>query len=123
MGALHDDVGFGDEGLDSPEQIADYKIYRYHFFDDLRGMHDPTSLFENPDDAKPYVEAARQAFLGAGWEGDGHIGVMWLPPFLDECVGDCWGFYVWHVKQSNNGTSWLASPFSLHFAKLLEQQS
>lgn len=40
---------------------------------------------------------------------------------LDVGVEDTWGTYVWHVKQSNNGTSWLASETSLDFRRLRQQ--
>jgi hypothetical protein len=36
-------------------------------------------------------------------------------------IEDTWGTYVWHVKQSNNGTSWIASRSPLEFARLKSQ--
>lgn len=48
-----------------------------------------------------------KAFKLAGWEGDGEIGYIWIPPFMLD--GGTSGKCVWHVKQSNNGTSWLCS--------------
>jgi hypothetical protein len=54
-------------------------------------------------------EEALFAFKKAGWEGDGRLGFIWLPPFLFEDNTDTWGVCLWHVKQSNNGTSWLCA--------------
>jgi hypothetical protein len=45
----------------------------------------------------------------AGWEGDGTIGCAFIPPCFVE--GDnTWCKTIYHVKQSNDGTSWLAIP-------------
>jgi hypothetical protein len=54
-----------------------------------------------------YVEAVKERFKKAGWEGDGSIGILWLPPFVGIGIEDTWGCYLWHVKQSNNGLSWI----------------
>jgi hypothetical protein len=47
--------------------------------------------------------------------------VIWLPPFLDIGSEDTWGTYVWHVKQRNNGISFLLSAESLDFVRLKDQ--
>ncbi len=57
---------------------------------------------------------AQNAFAKAGWEGDGRITFIWLPPFLFRGA-ECWGVCVWHVKQGNNGTSWLCASKPLSF--------
>jgi hypothetical protein len=41
-------------------------------------------------------------------EGDGLLEAMMVPPFLTSRGITNW-FPVFHVKQSNNGTSWIAS--------------
>jgi hypothetical protein len=51
-------------------------------------------------------ENASRVFTDAGWEGDGTIEVFWIPPFMFESP-DSTGIFLWHVKQNNNGTSWL----------------
>ena len=48
-----------------------------------------------------------KAFVKNGWEGDGTLMLIWFPPFVDYKIEDTFGSYVWHVKQSNNGTSFL----------------
>ena len=57
---------------------------------------------------------ARSVFGVAGWEKDGDLGVIWLPPMVFE-DGENEGELLWHLKQSNNGTSWLLArrPFVL----------
>lgn len=66
-------------------------------------------------------EEAIYAFTQAGWEGDGQLGFIWLPPFLFSeynAIGAC----IWHVKQSNNGTSFLCGSEPYVFAGI-EQDS
>lgn len=54
-------------------------------------------------------EELRELFLDYGWEGDGEINCMFLPPcFLGTEDGYC--EIIYHVKQKNNGVSWLAIP-------------
>jgi hypothetical protein len=68
-------------------------------------------------DAAAHVEAARVAFLIAGWDGEGEIGLLWLPPFVFPLdLQSSWtGVVLWHVKQVEDGTSWLLSPIELPF--------
>ena len=70
---------------------------------------------------KPYLEKIEELFREIGWEGDGKLGVIWIPPFVDIGIEDGWGTYIWHVKQSNNGTSWLASNCTLNFERIKAQ--
>lgn len=97
-------------------------VYQYHFLDDLSFVKDPreADVFAEKDNESltEMLAAVRECFLCAGWEGDGEIGVIWLPPFVDVGIEDTWGNYIWHVKQSNNGTSWLASRAPLDFRRL-----
>ena len=67
------------------------------------------------------VAAVKQRFLQEGWEGDGEIGLIWIPPFVDIGLEDTHGTYVWHVKQQNNGISWLLSPVKLGFKRIEKQ--
>ena len=63
-----------------------------------------------------HIEAARAVFLEAGWHGDGEIGLLWLPPFVFPLESQEWvGLALWHVKQVEDGTSWLLSPVELPF--------
>lgn len=93
---------------------------------DWHDMIAPASIVEtmNKDDqALPCTaDQAHAAFLEAGWEGDGKLGVIWLPPFLFE-YGLTEGVCIWHVKQSNNGVSWLLANKPYDFIGLREGMS
>ncbi|TSC55652.1 MAG: Uncharacterized protein G01um101418_764 [Parcubacteria group bacterium Gr01-1014_18] len=61
------------------------------------------------------------AFTEMGWEGDGEINLIWVAPFLHSpgTEGDYgYGSWIYHVKQSNNGSSFLLSPFPLHTVEI-----
>jgi len=73
------------------------------------------------EDLDGTIEAVKRRFLQEGWEGDGEIGIIWIPPFVDAGPHDTHGTYVWHVKQENNGVSWLLSPVQLGFKRMEEQ--
>lgn len=79
------------------------RVEQYQFIDNLEHIIDPQELgtcYTNK------IEEVKKAFLENGWEGDGKIGLIWIPPFL-EGTNDTMGRYVWHVKQDNNGISFL----------------
>ncbi len=84
--------------------------------DDLSYLHPAGETVSGSD--RDDVEAQLRE---AGWEGDGELGVLWLPPFVGVGVEDTYGTKIFHVKQSNNGTSWLASPYALDFERLRRQ--
>lgn len=95
-------------------------IYEYQHLDILdfiRPVNDITDKNLQVDLKK--IEEIKQLFRDKGWEGDGELGLIWLPPFLwDE--GDTIGHFAWHVKQLNNGTSFIASEVRLIFGCLSE---
>jgi hypothetical protein len=107
------------------ENVKNYFVYQYQHLDDLSAVLKPTEVFGSTDEDKKLVdeivEEIKRLFLRNGWEGDGDIGLIWLPPFIDVGIEDTFGTNIWHVKQLNNGTSWLASPVELNFKRLLEQ--
>ncbi len=64
----------------------------------------------------------KNAFLDAGWDGDGILSDIWIPPFaigsiLDEPIDfgynliPHWteGFILWHIKQKEDGLSFIGS--------------
>jgi len=106
-----------------PSDAKRLLIQQYQFLDDLSFVRNPADVLDKSekDELQKFIVALATQFKKAGWEGDGEIGLIWLPPFVDVGVEDTWGTYVWHVKQSNNGTSWLASDTSLDFKRLREQ--
>lgn len=46
-----------------------------------------------------------RACVRNGWEGDGILMCIWLPPFINHNLEETYGSYIWHVKQQSNGTS------------------
>jgi hypothetical protein len=90
-------------------------VYTFHHVDFMRGLP-PEQVYDlatdnltsGPGTCEALLPAMRDLFTKAGWEGDGQLEVFQIPPFVT-IDNDPDGFLVWHVKQSNNGTSWLAS--------------
>ena len=109
--------------LPNQTSIKSYHIYTYTFLDDLSCIKDPYDYFEYEEKYKidDAIRLIGERFKEYGWEGDGSIGIIWLPPFVDVGIEDTWGTYIWHVKQSNNGISFLASDAPLDFERLKEQ--
>lgn len=103
--------------------IKGYHVYQYTFLDDLSFIKKPSEVFHDSsrENLNSILHKVKEVFLSAGWEGDGTIGLIWLPPFVDTGYEDTWGNYIWHVKQRNDGISFIASEFPLQFERLLEQ--
>jgi len=38
------------------------------------------------EDLDGTIEAVKRRFLQEGWEGDGEIGIIWIPPFVDAAL-------------------------------------
>src|SRR4051812_25043262 len=103
--------------------VKNYFVYQYHHIDDLSAIIKPENMYrwfgtnqaaEEQKKLEETVDEVGKLFFDNGWEGDGQIGMIWIPPFID--IGydeDTWGSYLWHVKQNNNGTSFIASPVPL----------
>lgn len=79
------------------------RVEQYQFIDNLEHIIAPEEMGSYYTDK---VNDVKNAFLKNGWEGDGEIGLIWIPPFIEN-TGDTFGSYVWHVKQNNNGISFL----------------
>lgn len=82
-------------------------------------MPDAHDALEDYPDRDEIIDSVKELFSTCGWEGDGTIQIMWLPSFLKPGNVDGMGLYMFHVKQSNNGTSYIASPIKLPFPELL----
>ncbi len=109
--------------LPNQTSIISFHIYTYTFLDDLSCIKNPHDYFKYEkkykiDDA---IRLIGEKFKEHGWEGDGSIGIIWLPPFVDVGIENTSGTYIWHVKQNNNGISFLASDAPLNFERLREQ--
>jgi len=110
--------------------LEKWHVYSYCFLDDLTFIQNPisvnrdwknNSLFLGVNNLDEVMEEVKQRFLQEGWEGDGEIGLIWIPPFVDIGSDDTYGTYIWHVKQQNNGVSWLLSPIKLDFQRIEKQ--
>jgi hypothetical protein len=98
----------------TPEEMESFWISSFEWIDNLHFLVPPERFLP---DAAAHVAVARQAFLKAGWDGDGEIGLLWLPPFAlpAESQKPWLGVTIWHVKQLEDGISWLLSPVKLPF--------
>ncbi|MGN4542754.1 hypothetical protein [Bacillus cereus group sp. MYBK95-2] len=102
-------------------QIENFLVYEYHFLDDLSFIKPLNEYLDS--NQEEITTKLKQLFSRYGWEGDGELGIIWLPPFVDIGIENTCGHYVFHVKQSNNGTSFLASDIELPFEILIEQNA
>lgn len=99
----------------------DLIVLQYEHIDYLDLSLDPHKIYGKKQKVDKAIAAVKKIFLKNGWEGDGNIGLIWIPPFLDQSNDDNYGNLVWHVKQSNNGTSFLGFYKPIQSAKLLDQ--
>ncbi len=109
--------------LPTKETIKGYNVYTYTFLDDLSYIKNPRNYFklEPKEEIDNAIHLVKERFSEYGWEGDGAIGIIWLPPFIDVGIENDWGTSIWHVKQRNNGISFLACDYPLDFKRLKEQ--
>jgi hypothetical protein len=97
-----------------PTALYGFHRYRFEWIDNLHFILPPARFVK---DAERYVAVAKERFVEAGWWGDGDIGILWLPPFVFPLAlkVPTKGVAVWHVKQVEDGISWLLSPIELPF--------
>ena len=97
----------------SPDSVKSFFVYSYHyidFHDYTKPAHEVLEHWSRRDD---FISALKELWLTHGWDGDGVVTTIWLPPFLVEDLNDEVGHIIWHVKQLEDGTSWLASDRSI----------
>jgi hypothetical protein len=91
------------------ELIRGYNVCQYGHIDFLGALIDPRNLFaelnvfDNLEEDKldECIHEVTKLFKRSGWEGDGEIKIIWLPPFVGtKDTEDTWGTFLWHVKQS-----------------------
>lgn len=114
--------------INDVKTVQSYFVYQYTFLDDLSFILDPEKVMtqilgydSDKEGLNRTIEEIRSLFSAHGWEGDGKIGILWFPPFVGVGPEDTYGHYVWHVKQRNNGVSWIASSRPLEFDRLKTQ--
>lgn len=99
----------------NPKDVQSYFVYTYHFLDDRSFIPRASEKLRYYSDGYTYISEVEELFKNHGWDGDGEIGLIWLPPFVGLEVEDTYGILCFHVKQTDNGTSWIASPAPLQF--------
>ena len=101
-----------------PQGLRSFQAYAFEWIDNLHFLADPSAFVAG--DAEPYLAVARQRFLDEGWTGDGTIQLLWLPPFVfaPRLRVASAGLVLWHVKQSEDGISFILSPVPLPFEEL-----
>jgi hypothetical protein len=109
------------EVIDYPASaLREFRVYCYEWIDDLHFIRSPQEFLPLPEEQlESYLKVVRERFNEAGWHGDGDIGLLWLPPFvfpLSLKINPP-GVLLWHVKQEENGVSWLLSPIELPFSE------
>jgi hypothetical protein len=105
-----------------PEKLRTFIALRYEWIDNLCFTIDPIECLDNSDE---YVKIAKELFLEAGWYGDGRIELIWIPPFMfDEVRTEEFtkGVTVWHVKQLEDGISWILHPKNM-FENILKNKN
>lgn len=96
-----------------PEKLLQFHVIMYEWIDNLNFTLKPEDCVSNPE---LYINLVKNIFLEAGWYGDGEIELMWIPPFMFKGVRSqesTNGITIWHVKQKEDGISWILSPIEL----------
>lgn len=100
-----------------PEDLKNFHLLIHEYIDNLHFTFNPSEFLPNADE---YLEVAAALFKEAGWRGDGAIQLIWVPPFVWEEFSNgeaAYGHVVWHVKQNEDGISWLLSPVEFPVTK------
>ena len=103
--------------LNNPKKIEDYEVYNYQHIDILDFMPEAEKAIKEFEGSKSLINKVKSKLKENGWEGDGTLRFLWLPPFVFSS-SDTWGTLIWLVKQRNNGTTFICSPRSLPFDNL-----
>jgi hypothetical protein len=99
----------------APTDLQSFFAYGFEWIDNFHFLREP-SIFLG-DKAREYECAAAARFKEVGWAGDGDVNLLWLPPFVFplELRIAPEGVVLWHVKQQEDGVSYLLSPIPLPF--------
>ena len=105
------------EVVDYPaENLREFYSYSFEYIDNRLFCISAEQLLGTLV-ARTYVEISKDLFREAGWDGDGEIELLWLPSFVFPWSSDVppTGVVIWHVKQIEDGISFLLSPIKLPF--------
>jgi hypothetical protein len=99
----------------APDALRSFFLYGFEWIDNFHFLQEPSTFLGAR--AVAYESVAKERFKEAGWEGDGDVNLLWLPPFVFplEMQVAPEGVVVWHVKQVEDGVSYLLSPIALPF--------
>jgi hypothetical protein len=108
-----------------PSALKGFYLYGYEYVDCLHFLHEPGEFIETPELLPEYLHEASTLFLEAGWAGDGDIQLLWLAPFVFPLAMNVgWeGIILWHVKQKEDGMSWILSPIQLPFEEFRDAEA
>jgi hypothetical protein len=94
----------------APEALRTFQLFSYVWIDNLNFTLDPHECLDSADE---YLSIVKEIFLEDGWDGDGDVELMWIPPFVfneNKLEEPTLGITVWHVKQLEDGVSWILAP-------------
>ena len=114
------DGAFWTERFGPPSGVEHWHLYAYEYLDDLHFMPAARETLRDWEHADETLKAIGERFREMGWEGDGELQILWLPPFAGAGPQDTFGCYAIHVKQVEDGISWIASPYLLPFDRLFQ---
>lgn len=72
-----------------PEELESFIVHAYEYIDNLHFLLSPEIFLDN---AEVYISIAKEQFLNAGWDGDGEIKLLWVPPFCMETETTMWEY-------------------------------
>jgi hypothetical protein len=96
-------------------KLHDFFCYGFEWIDYYAFLFPPSRIVG--ERALESEAIARKRFDELGCDGDGDINLLWLPSFvfpLELCISTL-GIVIWHVKQHNDGLSFLLLPIPLPF--------
>lgn len=102
----------------SASAVSQFHLYGYEWIDNLHFLLPPARVISDDCRREALEAAVRQRFSDEGeWEGTGKLSLLWLPPFVFPLSlrTPPEGVIVWHVKQHEDGLSFLLSPIPLPF--------
>lgn len=107
------DKKYWESKIGLPSKIENYFFYFYEYIDDLGFMLNAFDVLGDWEHKENFLKVLNNNFKKHGWDGDGEIQILWLPPFISLENKDTYGKMVFHVKQIEDGISWIAAPFQL----------
>jgi|SRR5579872_2917706 len=100
------------DGVGEPEDIRNrFYGFEYRYIEEDRFIIPANVFLEGDELSQERINAARARFKKLGWKGEGEIGILWIPPIVKGLRGyNSGGVCVWHVRQEENGVSYLLAP-------------